>query len=69
MTEVFHEVNKSFSVEQSHLNKIFTICDSNDDKKLTRKEFLLEQAKAFMSQRELEIFTRKVIDPRKKEKK
>ena len=39
MTEVFHEVNKNFSVDQAHLNKIFTICDNNDDKKLSRKEF------------------------------
>jgi Ca2+-binding EF-hand superfamily protein len=39
MTEVFNEVNKSYSVEKSHLNKVFTICDANGDKKLTRKEF------------------------------
>ena len=39
MTEVFHEVNKTYSVEQSHLNKVFSICDANGDKKLTRKEF------------------------------
>ena len=39
MTDVFHEVNKQFSVDQAHLNKIFTICDINDDKKLSRKEF------------------------------
>ncbi len=39
MTEVFNEVNKSYSVEKSHLNKVFSICDANGDKKLTRKEF------------------------------
>lgn len=39
MTEVFNEVNKNYSVEKSHLNKVFTICDANSDKKLTRKEF------------------------------
>lgn len=39
MTEVFHEVNKAYSVDQAHLNKIFSICDANGDKKLSRKEF------------------------------
>ena len=39
MTEVFHEVNKQFSCDQAHLNKLFTICDGNDDSKLSRKEF------------------------------
>ena len=39
MTEVFHEVNKSYSVDKKHLDKAFTICDSNSDTKLTRKEF------------------------------
>ena len=37
MTEVFNEVNKTYSVDKSHLNKVFTICDANGDKKLTRK--------------------------------
>lgn len=37
MTEVFNEVNKSYSVDKNHLNKVFTICDANGDKKLTRK--------------------------------
>ena len=37
MTEVFNEVNKTYSVDKSHLNKVFTICDANSDKKLTRK--------------------------------
>ena len=39
MTEVFHEVNKHHSVDQQHLNRLFTICDTNGDNKLTRKEF------------------------------
>jgi Ca2+-binding EF-hand superfamily protein len=39
MTEVFHEVNKTYSVEKAHLDKVFSICDANTDKKLTRKEF------------------------------
>lgn len=39
MTEVFHEVNKSYSVDKQHLDKAFTICDTNSDAKLSRKEF------------------------------
>lgn len=37
MTEVFNEVSKSFTVDKKHLDKVFTICDANGDKKLTRK--------------------------------
>lgn len=36
---MFHEVQKSYPVDDNHLNKLFTICDSNNDSKLTRKEF------------------------------
>lgn len=39
MTEVFHEVNKTHSIDKKHLDKLFSICDANGDNKLTRKEF------------------------------
>lgn len=39
LKEVFHEVNKTYPVDEKRLNQLFTICDTNDDKKLTRKEF------------------------------
>ena len=37
MTEVFHEVSKTYPVDQKHLNQTFTIYDSNSDSKLSRK--------------------------------
>ena len=38
LREMFGEVNKTYSVEEAHLNKIFTICDKNNDGKVSRKE-------------------------------
>ena len=39
LIQVFHEVNKNYPVDKQHLNKLFTICDTNGDNKLTRKQF------------------------------
>lgn len=34
-----------------------------------RKEFLLDEASKFMTPKELEVFKRKIIEPKKREKK
>jgi Ca2+-binding EF-hand superfamily protein len=40
LKEILHEINKTFSVEDKKLNQQFTIYDSNDDNKISRKEFV-----------------------------
>lgn len=37
--EVLHEVSKTTSVDDKKLNQLFTIYDTNNDNKISRKEF------------------------------
>ena len=38
LTELFHEVKKNYPINEDRLNKMFTICDTDSDGKLTKKE-------------------------------
>jgi Ca2+-binding EF-hand superfamily protein len=40
MREVFYETNKLMPVDEKSLNKLMTIYDVNNDKKISRKEFI-----------------------------
>lgn len=39
LKEVLHEINKNMSVDEKKLNQYFTIYDTNNDNKISRKEF------------------------------
>jgi len=39
MIEVFADIDKTISVDDKKINEIFTICDINCDKKISKKEF------------------------------
>lgn len=38
--EILHEINKTYSLDEKKLNQLYTIYDTNNDNKLSRKEFV-----------------------------
>ena len=40
LTALFKEVNHDYVITEDKMNKMFSICDVNSDKKLSRKEFI-----------------------------
>lgn len=38
--EILHEINKTYSIDDKKLNQLYTIYDTNNDNKLSRKEFV-----------------------------
>lgn len=40
LQKLFKEVNSTYVCTEDKINKMFSICDTNSDKKLSRKEFV-----------------------------